>query len=242
MVCQSTQVGRDARKMKSFWFKPRQIIVMDAQGGRPARNFYVRTFTLVTFLLLLAFVPFGLGAYYAPFHSIQEIIPENLKLKRKNAEMKRELADANTLNALKDEQINSLKDQLSIQERNTLDLSKQLHMFNSILDERKGKGIQVLKNQASWIADKAIEWQALFVKGGSYPRYLKGSYEVFAQTEDGHRMALTDSKVKYNFESHAFFKQKFEWDEDWKVKQLELIVYNSRNKEVLKQTIQMQGN
>jgi len=228
--------------MKSFWFKPRQIIVMDAHGGRPARNFYLRTFTLVTFLLLLAAVPFVLGAYYAPFHSIQEIIPENLKLKRMNAEMKRELADANTLNALKDEQINSLQEQLSIQERNTLDLSKQLHMFNSILDERKGKGIQVLKNQASWVSDKVIEWQALFVKGGSYPRYLKGSYEVFALAKDGQRLVLTESKEKYQFESHAFFKQKFDWQEDWQVVQLELIVYNSRNKEVLKQTIQMQGN
>ncbi|MDX8388014.1 MAG: hypothetical protein R8M46_05715 [Ghiorsea sp.] len=225
----------------SFWFKPRQIIVMDAHGGRPARNFYLRTATLVVFLLLLAGIPFALGAYYAPFHSIQKIIPENLQLKRANKEILRNLADANTLNDLKDEQIEGFKEQINVREREALDLTKQLHMFKSILGQRKGKGIQIVSNKANWVAGTSIEWQSLFVKGGTYPRYLVGSYKLFALDAEGNKIDLNKAKMSYRFESHAVINQVFEWSEAWTPVELELVIYNSRRKEVLKQTIQIQG-
>lgn len=226
----------------SFWFRPRQIIVMDVNGGRPARNFYLRTVTLVVFLLLLAGIPFALGAYYAPLHSIQEIIPENLKLKRENKEVLRNLADAKTLNGLKDEQLESLKEQIAAQERESLELTKQLQMFKSILDERKGKGIQIVTNKANWVAGNTIEWQSLFVKGGTYPRYLAGSYKLFANDAEGNKVDLNEEKMSYRFESHAVFSQSFEWEQTWQPVELELVIYNSRHKEVLKQTIQIQGS
>lgn len=229
--------------MLSFWFKPRQIILVDGQGGRPARNFYLRVFTVFVFLVVLTTVPFTMGAWYAPFHSVQEIIPENLKLKRQNSEILRNLADVQTLNDVKDEQLESLKEQSSVQETEISDLTKQLHMFNSILDERKGKGIQIIANQANWLAGHVIEWQSLFVKGGTYPRYLVGNYKLFAADELGNRFDLNKEKMSYRFESHAIFNHKFEWrDASWQPTQIELIVYNSRNKEVLTQMTPIQGN
>lgn len=214
---------------------------MDAQGGRPARNFYLRIVTLAISLVLLVSIPFAFGAWYAPFHSVQEIIPENLKLKRQNKEIQRNLADANTLNELKEEQLDSLKEQLASQEKKALDLTKELNMFKSILDVRKGKGIQLIKNQAEWVAANSLEWQSLFVKGGSYPRYLKGSYNLFALDTEGNRLGLNDKAFTYRFESHTIVKERFEWKEAWRPTQVELVIYNSRRREVLKQTIQIQG-
>ena len=224
----------------SFWFKPRQVVVMDAHGGKPARNFYVRSITVLLVLALLMGVPFVLGAWFAPFHSIQEMIPENLKLKRQNLELQRKLADANTLNALKDEQLDGLQEQIGVQEREVLELTKELHMFKSILEERKGKGIQILAHKASWQGNHLL-WQALFVKGGSYPRYLTGTYQIFALDEQEHRQALFDDAERYRFESHAMLDKKIEWHEAWKPTKLELVIYNYRKKEVLKQVIPVQG-
>jgi len=227
--------------MMSFWLKPRQVIVMDARGGRPARNFYIRLVTIVICLLLLVATPFVLGSWYAPFHSIQKIIPENLKLKRQNLNMARKLADAETLNDLKDEQLLSLQEQMSEQESRILVVTKELHMFKSILDKRKGTGVHLLNHQADWVAGSSVAWQALLVKGGSFPRFLTGSYKLFATDEEGHRVGLKHKKMTYRFESHVLLKQQFVWKEAWMPMQLELIVYNSRKKEVLKKIIHIEG-
>ncbi len=214
---------------------------MDAHGGRPARNFYVSLMTVVITVFILLSVPFVIGAWYAPFHSVQEIIPENLMLKRQNEELRRSVADANTLNHVKDEQLDSLKEQIEKQERVNLDLTKELHMLNSILDQRKGKGIQILENKANWLVGNAIEWQVLFVKGGSFPRFLTGTYKVFVIDAAGERFNLSEKKMKYRFESHDLIKQKFEWREEWLPVQLELVVYDSRGKEALKEMITIEG-
>ncbi len=224
----------------SFWLKPRQIVIMDGQSSGPARNFNTRYITVFLLFLLLVASAFVAGAWYAPFHNFQQIIPENIKLKRQNIEMQRELADMNTVNALKDEQLNSLKEQLELQETEIVNVSKQLHMYKSILDERKGTGVHVLEGKAE-LSNQEIIWSSLFVKGGSYPRYLKGTYEVFALDGDGNRVALTKEKVRYKIESHIFVQQSYAWAEVWLPSKLELVIYNARRKEVLRKIIPVQG-
>ncbi len=228
--------------MFSFWLKPRQIVMMDAESARPARNLKVRFITLMCVFLMLIGAPFLLGSWYAPFHSTQEIIPENMKLKRQNIEMNRKVADSITVNNLKDEQLNSLKEQLSLQENEIVNVNKQLLMYKSILDERKGTGIHVLESTAVWDAEKTVEWKSLFVKGGSYPRFLLGHYAIFALDDEGRRVTLGESKMKYRIESHIFLQRKFDWHETWLPKRLELIVYDSRSKEVLRKIVPIQGN
>ena len=214
---------------------------MDAHGGRPARNFYIRPFTAVLLMALMIVLPFIIGAWYAPFHSVQEIIPENLKLKRQNDELSRNIADLETLGKVKDEQVESLKEQILAQENSVIELTKELHMFRTILGERKAKGIQLLRNGASWVSGNMIDWQALFVKGGSFPRYLTGYYQIFALDVDKKRHSLSDDKIRYRFETHAFMKKSFEWKEEWLPTELELVIFDSRGKEVLKQTMQIEG-
>ena len=173
--------------------------------------------------------------------TLKKVFVHKIK-KRQNSEILRNLADVQTMNDVKDEQLDSLKEQLNTQESEIQDLTKQLHMFNSILDERKGKGIQIIANQANWLAGHVIEWQSLFVKGGTYPRYLIGSYKLFALDDEGNRLDLNKKKMSYRFESHGNFNHKFEWRESWRPTRLELIIYNSRKKEVLKQMTPIQGN
>ena len=221
----------------SFWLKPRQIVIMDAQSSGPARNFNVRYLTLLIGFVLLTGGAFVLGAWYAPFHQVQQIIPENIKLKRQNAALQREIADARTLNDLKDEQLTSLKEQIALQESEIVNVTKQLHMYKSILDERKGKGIHVLESAAEFTPEQTIRWKSLFVKGGSYPRYLKGIYQIFALDEQGNRVELSRKAMRYRIESHMFMQQVFDWQEAWRPSKLELVVYNSRQKEVLRKVI-----
>ena len=224
----------------SFWLKPRQIVVMDAQSSGPARNFNARYLTLLFAFLAVTFGSFVIGAWYAPFHDVKKVIPENIQLKRQVTEIQYKLADAITLNDLKDEQLSSLKGQLSLQETEIVNVNKQLHMYKSILDERKGTGIHVLESKAEFSNQKVV-WSSLFVKGGSYPRYLKGKYEIFALDSDGNRVALTKEKLRYKIESHIFIQQSFGWGEAWQPSKLELVIYNSRRKEVLRKIIPIQG-
>jgi hypothetical protein len=224
----------------SFWFKPRQVVIMDAQSSGPARNFSVRYFTLVILFLLLTLLPFSLGSWYAPFHQMQQIIPENMKLKRQNLELQRKVADTVTLNDLKDAQLSSLKEQVDLQESEIVNISKQLHMYKSILDERKGTGVHILESSAKLTPEHKIEWKSLFVKGGSYPRYLKGRYKMFALNDQGNRVDLNAEVMRYKIESHIFIQRIFDWKENWKPTKLELVVYNSRLKEVLRKIIPVQ--
>jgi len=224
----------------AFWLKPRQIVIMDAQSSGPARNFNVRYLTLLIGFVLLTGGAFAFGAWYAPFHQVQQIIPENIKLKRQNMELQHKVADTKTLNDLKDEQLSSLKEQISLQESEIVNVTKQLHMYKSILDERKGTGIHVLESVAQLTPEHNIEWKSLFVKGGSYPRYLKGRYKIFALDEQGNRVDLNDEVMRYRIESHIFMQRSFDWKETWKPSKLELVIYNSRQKEVLRKMIPVQ--
>ncbi len=226
----------------SFWLRKRQVLMMDARSGRPAKNFYVRFITIAIFLLTLILVPLGLGAWYAPFHHVQEIIPQNLQLKRENEDLLRKLGDVSTLNNVKDEQLESMRDQLAAQELKISDLTAQLRTFKSILDERKGTGIQVLNTLAVWTPDRKIDWRSLFVKGGSFPRYLQGSYQISALGEAGERADLSEIKMPYKFESHVFLQRKFDWVEAWQPVELEMVVFDYRGKEVLRKTVKVQGN
>jgi hypothetical protein len=224
----------------SFWFKPRQIVIMDAQSSGPARNFNVRYITLFLLFLLLTAGSFAVGAWYAPFHQVQQIIPENIKLKRQNAALQHKIEDVQTTNHLKDEQLASLKEQIDLQEIEIVNVTKQLHMYQSILDERKGTGIHVLESSAKLTPEHKIEWKSLFVKGGSYPRYLKGKYQIFALDDQGNRVDLNPEMMHYKIESHIFVQRIFDWKEHWKPTKLELVVYNSRLKEVLRKIIPVQ--
>ncbi len=223
----------------AFWLKPRQVVIMDAQSSGPARNFNVRYLTLLIGFILLTAGSFAFGAWYAPFHQMQQIIPENIKLKRQNMELQHKVADAKTLNDLKDEQLSSLKEQISLQESEIVNVTKQLHMYKSILDERKGKGIHVLESTAQLTPEHKIEWKSLFVKGGTYPRFLKGKYKIFVLDEQGNRVDLNHEVMRYSIESHMFMQRTFDWKETWKPIKLELVIYNSRQKEVLRKMIPM---
>jgi len=221
----------------SLWFKPRQVVIMDAQSSGPARNFRVRYFTLMVLFLLLTLLPFALGSWYAPFHEVQQIIPENIKLKRQNLALQRKVADVATLNDLKDEQMSSLKEQIALQESEIVNVTKQLHMYKSILDERKGKGIHILEDKVIWESENKLAWQALFVKGGSYPRYLSGKFQLIAKDDKGHEKSLNAVGEKYKIESHVFLKKSFGWQESWIPNKVELVVFNSRRKEVLRKVL-----
>jgi hypothetical protein len=224
----------------SFWFKPRQVVIMDAQSSGPARNLTVRYITLLLLFLLLTAGSFAVGAWYAPFHQVQQVIPENIKLKRQNAALQHIIEDVQTTNNLKEEQLASLKEQIDLQESEIMNVTKQLHMYQSILDERKGTGIHILESSAKLTSEHKIEWKSLFVKGGSYPRYLKGRYKMYALDEQGNRVDLNTEIMRYKIESHIFVQRTFDWKENWKPAKLELVIYNSRLKEVLRKMISVQ--
>ncbi len=227
--------------MRNFWLQPRQIIIMDALSGRPAKNLYLRPLSITLLVVLLALVPFLIGSWYAPLHNMQLVIPENLQLKRQNSDISRKLADSNTLNDLKDLQLESLQELINEQEDNIRNLSKELRMFKSILDARKGVGVHVLQSSAHWTSNQQIDWQAVLVKGGSLPRFLLGSYKLFALDNAGKRKKLNAKKMGYRFETHTFLQRQLQWHEDWLPTHLEFVIYNSKHKEISKQTLIIQG-
>ncbi|MDQ7004004.1 MAG: hypothetical protein Q9N67_03385 [Ghiorsea sp.] len=224
----------------SFWLKVRQIVIMDAQSSGPAKDFRTRYITLLLLFLSVVAGSFAVGVWYEPVQKVQSMVPENMHLKRQSIDLQHQIADVQTLNSLKDAQLNSLKEQITLQETEIVNINNQLHMYKSILDQRKKKGLHMLESKASWVSQR-ISWSALFVKGGNYPRYLVGRYKLFALDDHGNKIDLNQEVMRYRIESHSFLQNTFAWEESWQPSQLEVIVYNSRLKEVFRKVITIQG-
>ena len=92
-----------------------------------------------------------------------------------------------------------------------------------------------------------MEFHVTLVKGGNYPRQLKGSIQFAAKNAKGESIPIlfesNTSKLPYKMETHIFLQGKIHLanptplPDDTKVK---LIIYNRSGKEIMRKSCQFE--
>jgi len=233
------------QRLGNTFLKPRQLILLDSHGEKPARSFNVRLISLIAIFVVVVAAAFISGVFSSPAGNGQLLIPQHLQLQRQYDQLQSELAEANAMSDLKGRQLESLKDELLKQQEQNGELSQRLLMLEHILEARKASGIQLIKAKAQWMAADSLHYDFTLVKGGSYPRFISGSVLLSAQSPDGETVEINLGKqsprLPFRIETHTFLRGLASWEHDWHPDKLLVTVQGRRNKELLQMEISVDG-
>lgn len=232
------------QRLKRFFFHPKQILFIDGQSGRPARNLHIRPASAIatTAVLLAGF--FVLGIYFAPLNSMRSIIPQHVQLQRQYDDLRNQLAEAEALSSMKDQQIDAFEEQVKEYTDEIQVLQQRLRMFESILEARKGNGVQMLQGKAS-MTDNQIRYSLILVKGGNYPRRVSGHCMFMVQSPEGESISIkideSTDQLPYRMESHNFLDGVLAWDKPWQPDILEIVLFDYKGREISRSNISIEG-
>jgi len=233
------------QRLHQIFFKTRQIMIIDAQSGKPARNIRLRPISFILAILLTVGSSTLLGMQFNRSDSNRSLLPQHLQLQRQHEQLLEKIAEANANNELKDQQLETLQQEMAAQQENLSVLSQRLHMLESILEARKNSGIQLLEASASWIESDSIRYSFTLVKGGSYPRHVSGSIALIAHGPEGEKVTLQLNKqltkLPFRMETHTFLRGLAQWDFDWLPEKLQATVFNHQGKELLQMEFPIKG-
>lgn len=233
------------QRLYQIFIQPRQVILLDTQSGKPARNLRLRPISFILIFLLIAGSFAFLGTKLNRSDDNHSLLPQHLQLQRQHEQLLERLAEANANNELKDQQLGTLQQEMARQQQRASEPSRRLRMLESILEARKATGIQLLEANASWIENSAIRYNFTLVKGGNYPRWVSGSIALFAQSPEGEKVTLQLNKqltrLPFRIETHTFLRGLAEWDYDWFPEKLQATVFNYKGKELLQMELLIEG-
>lgn len=232
-------------RLKNTFLRPRQLILLDSHGGNPSRSFNVRLITLFITAAALLLVSFIGGFLINPGDKANSLVLQHLQLQRQYDQMQADLAEANAVNELQGQQLESLKDELLKEQGENNDLNQRVQMYESILEARKSAGLHLLNSEVKWVSEHELQYDFTLVKGGSYPRWEAGSIVISAQNPDGETVELLlnkdSSRLPFRVETHTFLHGHAEWKLDWRPEKLNLVAYDNSGKELLQSEILVDG-
>lgn len=233
------------RRLINAFIQPRQIMLLDSQSGKPARNIKVSFMSVVLIFLGIIALTFFIGTRLNTTNRTQSLIPQHTQLQRQYDLLRGNLAESNALNELKERQIESLKQELLTQQDHNSELSNRLRMFESILEARKATGVKLLNAEAKWVGKNSIHYNLTLVKGGSYPRHVSGSVSLTALSPEGETIEISlgkqKSRLPFRIETHTFMRGSAEWEYDWHPDKLLAVVFDRRGRELLQMEIVVEG-
>lgn len=233
------------QRLINGFIRPRQIMLLDSQSGKPARNMKVSFMTLILIFLGIITATFFMGTRLSSVESTQSLIPQHLQLQRQYDQLRGNLAESNALNELKERQLESLKQELLVQQDHSSELSDRLRMFESILEARKATGVKLLNAEAKWIGKDSIHYNLTLVKGGSYPRRVSGSILLTALSPEAETIEISlgkqKSRLPFRIETHTFLRGSADWEYDWHPDKLLAVVFDRKGKELLQMEIDVEG-
>jgi hypothetical protein len=233
------------QRLYQIFIKPRQLILLDAQSGKPARNLKVRPISFILIFLFTAGSFTFLGMQLNHPDQSHSLLPQHLQLQRQHELLLKHLAEASANNELKDQQLESLKQEMARQLQQASEPSQHLRMLENILEARKATGIQLLEASASWTENRAIRCNFTLVKGGNYPRWVSGSIALVAQSPEGEKVTLQLNeqltRLPFRIETHTFLRGLAQWDYDWFPEKLQVTVFNHKGKELLQIELSIEG-
>lgn len=232
------------QRLSRALLKPKQVLILDGRGGKPARNLQIRPATLAGIIALVMAGIFLAGVYAAPADGVRSIVPQHVQLQRQYDAVRDSLAESEAVITMKDQQIDALEEQIGESSNEIETLQQRLRMLESILEARKGNGVQLLQGNAT-LAGGQLAYHLILVKGGNYPRTVSGTFSLVVQPPDGESRTLkldNDSdRLPYRMESHNFFDGSLLWDESWQPDQLEVVLFDYKGKEISRSKITIEG-
>jgi len=224
-------------------FKPKQVMVIDADSKKAARNWSIRPITLLLIPLLLLIIGAVAGRYYLPKQPTSKAQPQLIQLQNKFEHLHDQLASSEANNEVKQAQILSLEDIIK-QQQGTIDKSnRRLHVFESILEARKSQGTKLLRASIKHIDSESFSFNITLVKGGNYPRRLRGSIRFVTQDKQGKNIHLlfqnVQSTLPFRIETHIFLQGRLYWPKNTAIPEhmgnIIAIVSDSKGKELTQQ-------
>ena len=220
-------------------------MLLDSQGGKQTRNLKVRPISIILFILFTFLIAMALGYNLPVSNSTQSLIPKHIQLQHQYDQLHSELAESNALNDLKEQQLESMKQELLAQQSSNSELIQRLRMFESILEARKANGLQLLNAKAKWADREGIQYNLTLVKGGNYPRYLSGIVKITAQSPEGEAVEIElenqKTELPFRVETHTFLRGLAKWGHDWHPDKILVVVFNHKGKELLQAEIALEG-
>ncbi|MDX8401708.1 MAG: hypothetical protein R8K47_03650 [Mariprofundaceae bacterium] len=231
--------------LKARWFAPRQIILIDPDGQRPATKRVLRPARWLAGLLALFLAGLLAGAWLATGED-QRAEATIAHLKQQADRLKQALAGAEAeLDVAHSEQA-SLHEELAKARARIAELDARLRMFDSILAARKQPGAHVLKPRARWDENGRIIVELILVKGGNYPRSMAGKLRFLAVDTDGEPIPLRledgSDALSWLVKTHTFLRTAIDWHESWRPERITLVLADRREREIERTTISIGGN
>jgi len=207
-----------AKKLKNALLKPKQVLILDADSRKPAKNIQIRPLTLLLTPIILIVIGMALGYHYLPTQQRNSFVSENIQPQRKLEQAREQLAIAQAENDVKQGQIESFKASIKAQQADIARLNERVHVFESILQSRKVQGMHLLQASAQYLNEHEVSFDLIVVKGGSTPRYISGYIQLIAKDAHGNEIkALFENnkdKLPYRIETHTFLHGKIHWAND----------------------------
>ncbi len=233
------------RRLKNALMQPRQIMLLDNQSGKSARNLNIRPVSIIMTCLGMIAVGLLIGTQLQPTNSVKSIVPQHVQLQRQYDQLRDRIAESNALNELKDRQLESLKQESLTQQGHNTELSNRLRMLESILEARKANGVQLLNAEAQWVGKKALRYDLTLVKGGSYPRRISGSISLVVQSPKAEtvliKLGKQEPRLPFRIETHTFLRGLAEWEYDWHPDKILAILFDRKGKEISQTEILIDG-
>ncbi len=222
--------------------RPFQVTILDPHGGRKARTHRIRPLTVLLLLLLPPLVAVALTLRIIP-HS-PSMAAGYYRLQHVKRDLERKLAEQQAELSLRKAQLQSLRKELAAAQAREESLHQRLQTYTSILEARKSTGVHILSARASWNHGR-IEYAITMVKGGNFPRRVKGKLRLTALDDRGHNRILHEpgktAELPYEMETHTFLHGTCTWDQDWRPTRLLLQRLDRQGRTRDRMEIRIQG-
>lgn len=233
--------GSSLKEKIRHWFRPRQVVLTDASSGSAARHVVIRPLRYLLLGLVLVAAGFAAGLYFSPEPDTRSWTYKLSQLEQEKSELNTRVAEQEASLNLRNDEIDSLKEQLESLRETIAANKKQLKMFDNILNKRKIQGVNIVNPSAGWLEGNRIGFQTVLVKGGNYPRHRSGHVYLAITNVAGEEIKLTPTDkpdgLPYTMEDHTLLQGSVDWTGDWKPDHVTIVVTNHRNREVARQDV-----
>ncbi len=209
-------------------------MLLEPQGGHTVRNMRVNIAGIITIILVIALSSAALAWYYAPPRT-ETLSTRFYQLQQQNQGLQDQAASLQGEFALAKEQIDGLKKELLSGQQKNETLRQRLNIYESILEARKSGGVRILRATARIKEGNILNYNLVLVKGGNYPRSVRGSVRIHAIGGKGQKALLKLGKktaeLPYKMDTHVFLEGNTPWQHTWQPEKLQITRLNYQGAE-----------
>lgn len=228
------------RRLLTRLFKTYQFILLEPEGGRTVRHRRINLAAVLGIVLVIGLGSGAIGWHFAPRQN-EALSSRYYQLQRENHDLRNQLATREGELAISNGQIDALKNELLADQQQTEELKQTKTIYESILQTRKLAGVHLLRASAHMENDEPAKgvqrlvYSIVLVKGGNYPRTVKGSLRITALGKDGQKQLLQlgrrAAELPYVMNTQTFLEGSVIWQQDWRPVTLHITRLNTKGEE-----------